>query len=867
MKRLIILLFVFSKAYAQEPTYVPMKSNYLFRGIKMDTLFIPPVYADTATATTKVNFAGSVVRVGSKLYMRNSALTQWVDLSSQGSTFDSTSLSNRINNKVDSVTKVSDSVKYWKNGTAYFAFKDSSGGVGNLTLNQVTDYGNTTQNNIIFVDDADLEMDTFSSILFANNSRLQEGTIDAGYGGNKGVAQICGLGYELKWEGGRLFAMGSSGNTIREARYMFGDIPTSTDDYTKGYYVGTRWVLDNGDTYVCTDNSLNAAVWVLQPNAFDSTSLSNRINQKVDSVKRSGDSVYYYKNGTGYFAFRDSVGAGQNGRWGNDTATIILAKVHNSTATTLTRGTVVMLNGANGDVASVIRANNKYDSTSARTIGLVKDPIAAGDTGWVVTQGQASKLQLGAYTEGDVLYLDSLDGGLTKTKPHAPYHQVFVCIVERANNGNGLAYVKPQNGQELGELHDVQITNPINNQVLVYSDTQDIWKNRNVYSVVDTTKLSARIDLRVRYSDTASMLSPYLRKSDSTLYQTKYGTDTMRTNLYSALNGKQNTLIFSTGLTNNAGTITNNLSVGVSGGQSVIGGSAASNNLTLSSTSNATKGKILFGTSAYDEANNRLGLATASPATTLDVVGKTNIAYSPTSNSDNVLVLNNTSSNVSNTGVLSLQNDAFGAADIRINGTTTTGLRMYANNTPLTSSPSGAGFQFFSISNPSFPGQVYFDGGAHNSSSLIFRTAITAGTITQRMRIFANGNVSVSSSATDPGFLFNVAGTGRFTSTLTTAGQILGLTARTSNHNVTATDHIIPCDATSGAFNVTLPTASGRSGQTYTIKKTDSGANAVTVNTTSSQTIDGSTTYSLATQWKYVTVVSNGSNWLIISNN
>lgn len=49
------------------------------------------------------------------------------------------------------------------------------------------------------------------------------------------------------------------------------------------------------------------------------------------------------------------------------------------------------------------------------------------------------------------------------------------------------------------------------------------------------------------------------------------------------------------------------------------GGSSSGGDLTLSSTSNATKGKILFGTSAYDEVNNRLGIGMASPAYTLDI--------------------------------------------------------------------------------------------------------------------------------------------------------------------------------------------------------------------------------------------------------
>lgn len=171
----------------------------------------------------------------------------------------------------------------------------------------------------------------------------------------------------------------------------------------------------------------------------------------------------------------------------DDTSTVVIMKVRNATGTVLSKGEVVYLFGSTGNNASVKRANNKWDSTSSKTIGMVRRDIAIGDTGWVTTQGQIEKLNLGAFNEGDILWLDSLDGGLTKTKPIAPYHAVFIGVVERANAGNGLAYIKPQNGYELEEIHDVKITTPTNNQVLVYSDTQSIWKNRSVYSVVDTT--------------------------------------------------------------------------------------------------------------------------------------------------------------------------------------------------------------------------------------------------------------------------------------------------------------------------------------------------------------------------------------------
>lgn len=61
---------------------------------------------------------------------------------------------------------------------------------------------------------------------------------------------------------------------------------------------------------------------------------------------------------------------------------------------------------------------------------------------------------------------------------------------------------------------------------------------------------------------------------------------------WSTFNSKQASLTFSTGLTDTAGTITNNLSTGIAGGQSIYGGAAASENLTISSTINATKGVI-----------------------------------------------------------------------------------------------------------------------------------------------------------------------------------------------------------------------------------------------------------------------------------
>jgi hypothetical protein len=91
--------------------------------------------------------------------------------------------------------------------------------------------------------------------------------------------------------------------------------------------------------------------------------------------------------------------------------------------------------------------------------------------------------------------------------------------------------------------------------------------------------------------------------------------------------------------------------------------------------------------------------------------------------------------------------------------------------------------------------------------------------------------------------------------------------SKTANYTATATDYTILTDATAGAITISLPDASSLSGKTYIIKKTDSSSNAVTIDPNGSQTIDGVTTYTLSTQYKYVTVQAYGGSWLIIGNN
>jgi hypothetical protein len=83
--------------------------------------------------------------------------------------------------------------------------------------------------------------------------------------------------------------------------------------------------------------------------------------------------------------------------------------------------------------------------------------------------------------------------------------------------------------------------------------------------------------------------------------------------------------------------------------------------------------------------------------------------------------------------------------------------------------------------------------------------------------------------------------------------------------NLSSTSNTIQlCDATSGNVTVNLPAASGASEKVFTVKKTDSSSNTVTLDGNASETIDGATTFVLSAQYQSITVACDGSNWFIL---
>lgn len=146
----------------------------------------------------------------------------------------------------------------------------------------------------------------------------------------------------------------------------------------------------------------------------------------------------------------------------------------------------------------------------------------------------------------------------------------------------------------------------------------------------------------------------------------------------------------------------------------------------------------------------------------------------------------------------------------------------------------------------------------------------SAGTLTLSSTSHATkGKVLVGSSGYDEANNRLGVGTSSPASVLDVRGSMaLNLVAKTSSYTATATDNVLTVSAASGSVTITLPNAAGITGRVYTIKRTDSTtANTVTVATTSSQTIDGATTYTgLWAQNTFMQVISDGSNWQLLDS-
>jgi hypothetical protein len=183
------LMFICGKAIAQPSQYTPMTAaGYQMKRVKVDSTLHIPSFCGSPSLLNSTSKMGALA-----MDTCNNQLYKWTNEDGWsavgGTSIDTSSLSNRINSKIDSINRVGDSVKYYKNGVAFFAYIDSTGGGGSQNLQQVTNVGATSTNIINLQDSifnsANLYLNktipTFSSITYYPFLYLENSTSDSVY--------------------------------------------------------------------------------------------------------------------------------------------------------------------------------------------------------------------------------------------------------------------------------------------------------------------------------------------------------------------------------------------------------------------------------------------------------------------------------------------------------------------------------------------------------------------------------------------------------------------------------------------------------------------------------------------------------------
>jgi hypothetical protein len=123
---------------------------------------------------------------------------------------------------------------------------------------------------------------------------------------------------------------------------------------------------------------------------------------------------------------------------------------------------------------------------------------------------------------------------------------------------------------------------------------------------------------------------------------------------------------------------------------------------------------------------------------------------------------------------------------------------------------------------------------------------------------FTTGQVPVARLATGtPDATKYLAGDGSW-APISVLAPVPTVVTKNANYTTTYGEFVI---CTANTFTVTLPTAVGAQGRVIDVKNIGTGV--ITVDGAGTETIDGALTYSLLVQYQSVTLLSDGSNWVI----
>ena len=447
--------FSFGQVYQLMPQY-----GYQALRMSFDSTLQIPTTCGAPTLKSVYNVKRGAIAFDScnnRFYTYNPANATWSFLGSGGGSIDTTSLSNRINQRIDSLRRSNDSVYARKNGVFVFQYKDSIGSTP--SLQQVTNVGNTTTNEIKTID--------ASFGIFKTDINVIDGTeyYPLIFQNEVNAPNIDSF-YIKTYRNGEF-------NPIIKGK-------AATSPYKEFSISPDTIFLRNTDyntTYILpqTISATTHTNYLPSPLGGGTQTFDNPFGQATDTLATL-QSIRRLKD------VFDST---------NLNAIRLVTSVYNNSGSTITKGSVIYINGrhsSNLPTIALAQANNEENSYT--TFALTENDIANGSSGIVIQAGNITNLNLptSSYTDGQVLYLSpTIAGGYTTTKPLAPYHIVKLGTITRAHPTFGTIELKIENGWQLDELSDVSIpVVPADSVILQFSRVDSLWHDVSINNAIGT---------------------------------------------------------------------------------------------------------------------------------------------------------------------------------------------------------------------------------------------------------------------------------------------------------------------------------------------------------------------------------------------
>lgn len=207
------------------------------------------------------------------------------------------------------------------------------------------------------------------------------------------------------------------------------------------------------------------------------TRLATEFNTLRSEVATVADATLPAGGGTGQILAKVD-GVDYNTEWIDNFAPNVVLYAKNETGSTLYKGQAVYVVGADNSASfpRLALADADTEATSSKTVGVLKQDLANGAFGYVITEGLLEGIDTSTATAGASIWLSGTPGGFVYGAPPAkPAHGVYLGVVIRAQANTGKIYVKVQNGFESTELHDWSAIAPSNGQVPVWNSSTGLY--------------------------------------------------------------------------------------------------------------------------------------------------------------------------------------------------------------------------------------------------------------------------------------------------------------------------------------------------------------------------------------------------------